>query len=313
MARSQAVEVIQWGLESVAGTGVAANQRYLGLVKLTPKTVEEKTRYRGAGSEVPNGESQEKGHSEWDGEGPVCYKFLPVLLNGLLGNDASSPFSYTPNAFGADTIKTYTVEKGPSGGTGDKAAYFVVKNLRLRFTKKDTSCTFSAFARTLQNAQAMTATPTKVPCVPVDPKKVQLLIGADEEGLGATKWHEIEVNIGDRSAPHFAGNTDQESFEEHVKVANEHTIVASIEDPTLLADLFAASRAKELRCVQVKATSALEASEGNFYDLELTAMAFVQIPDPGHDADAIVAAQVTFVMTYDATFGGFLKGAVVNA
>ena len=310
--RSKAVESYQWGLEVTAGTGVAASLRYLAVTRMTLKAMEPKTRYRGSGSEVQNGESQEKVWSEFDGEAPCCYKFLPVLFNSLLGNDASSPYSYTPNAFGVDTLKTYTVEKGSAAG-GEKAAYCVVKSARLRFTKKDTNVNFAGFGRKLQTGITMTAAPTKVACVPFDPKKIQLLIGADEGSLAEVKWHEIEVGIGERSAPHFAGNTDTDSFDEHVKVANDHTIQVTLQTAADIEDLVTASRNKELRCVQVKATSDLEYSDGNPYDFELTAMCFVDMPDHSGEADNIVAAPVNLVMTYDATFAGFLKATIANA
>lgn len=313
--RATATEQYQLGIESTAGTGVAANLRPLALTSLNLRGQEPKTRYRAGGSETPNAESQEKCWSEFDGEGPICYNLLPYVLSSLLVADASSPYEFVPNAFGVDTIKTLTIEKG-AGSNGEKAAYCFVKTARLRFTKKDTSLTFSGEGRKLQSGITMTASPTKVASVPVDPKKVDLYIGEDEAGLAVVKWQEIEVNIGERWAAHFEGNSANDSFEEHTKVANEHTIQATITTPATIADLITAARNKETRCVRIKAESALEYSAGNNYDLEITANCFVEMPDTSGETDNVVSAQVNFIMTYDAGFnttGGFLKVTVANA
>lgn len=313
MLRSAAIEQYQFGAETTPGTGVAANQRFLSITKLNLRGVEPKARYSGGGSEVPNGESQEKCHSEFDGEGPICYNTLPVILNACLGNQTASPYTYTPSAFGVDTLKTLTIEKGSAAGA-EKCAYGVVKGFRQRFTKRDTNISFTGFGRKLQTGQTLTASPTKVACVPIDPKKVQLLIGDDEAGLAAVNWQEIELVVGDRWAPHFEGNTSTDSFEEANKVRNAHTIQATFTaSSAVVADLIAASRAKELRCVQIKATSDLEVGPGEFYDLEETAMCFVDMPDTSGETDDVVTVSCQFTMTYDSAFGGFLKIIVTNA
>lgn len=313
MLRSLATEQYQVGAETTAGTGVDADKRYLSLTKVNLRAIEPKAKYSAGGSETPTGESQEKVYSEFDGEGPICYNTLPLILNACLGNQAASPYTWTPSNFGVDTLKTFTLEKGSPAG-GEKAAYCVVKGFRQRFTKKDASINFAGFGRKLQPDIEMTADPDPVPCVPVDPKKVQLLIGDDVAGLAAVNWQEIELVVGDRWAPHMEGNTSTDSFEEPNKVRNAHTITASFTASTaVVADLITASRNKERRCVRIKATSDLEFAAGQKYDLTETAMCMVDVPNTSEEGDDVVRATCQFTMAYDATFGGFLKIALTNA
>jgi len=312
MLRHKAIETAQFGAEATAGTEVPGGEQFLGLTKFNLKGMEPKTQYRGVGSETSNGESQEKVHSEFDGEGPVCYMTLPRFLNACLGYQAASPYTWKPSNFGVDTLKTLSVQKGSAAGA-EKAAYGVVKGFKLRFVQKDTSFNFTGFARKLTTGSTLTATPTKVPCIPLDPKKVDLYLGVDEGGLAVTKWQEMEVTVADRWAPHFEGNGTDESFEEPAKVANEHTIQLTLTSAAAIADLIAAARAKELRCIRIKATSALEFAAGEFYDFQLTAMCRVQMPDTSGEAENAVATTVNLVMAYDADFDGFMELILTNA
>ena len=310
--RSKAIERWQFGRESVAGTGVAASNQPTSVTNLTLKGMEPKTTYTGMGSETPNAESQEKCWSEFNGDGPICYILLPDILNACLGNQASSPYTYTPDNWGLDTLKTLTIEKG-SEVQAERCAYGVVKGFTMRFTQKVASLTWPGFGRKLQDGITITATPTILSCVPVDPKKVALLIGADVAGLAAVNFQEIEVKVADRWAPHFEGNSSQDSWEEPKKLDATHTITLTIHSPAAITDLRTASRNKELRCIRIKATSGLEFASGQFYDLQITAMCMIQFPEDSGETDKVVTSGITCTMTYDEDFGGFLEVVVTNA
>src|SRR5688500_15404313 len=104
--RSTALERVQVGLETVAGTGVAADKWLMGFDRFVLNPIEPFADHTPAGSEVAMEDSRQKVHSEWEGEGPICYRTLPYFLASLLHSDVTAPYLFEPNPFGVDTIKT---------------------------------------------------------------------------------------------------------------------------------------------------------------------------------------------------------------
>lgn len=285
-------ERIQWAREAVHGTAVACSTQPMGLDRLTLQPVEPKQRHRSAGTEVPSGESRQKRHSTFDFEGPLCFLTLPWLLSAMLGDATASPYVYTPDPYASDPIKTLTLQTG-NEAHAEQADYGVVASVRIRATKEDVAVTGDGFARELALDAVITPAPTLLAKALADPALVKLEIGASVAGLAAVDWEEIEIALGPRWAPHIAGNTSEESFSEHKKVASEPTLTISVVAEDTADDLHEAAQAKAGRYVRVTFESAQEFSVGNTYEAAFLFYCSLEAPQR-QDADGVQDAQFVF-------------------
>lgn len=303
--RSSALERIQVGVESVAGTGVSANKRLMGLDRLTLKPMLSKSFHRSAGSQVPTSESRAKEWSTFDFEGPACYLTMAYLLSALLKNEASSPYTYTPDPYGVNTIKTLTIETG-SGIRAEKVAYGVVSSLRFRSTQADVSVNGSGFARAIQQNQTLTAGATEIGPVPIDPYKGQVLIGSSLGGIQLAKHLEYELDIPELWKPHAPLDASTDSFTEHKAVAGEPSLSLALEYQSDAETLLTAARNKTPIYVQYQAAASP-------YDLTITTCCMVEAPDRA-DKDDVFAG--TFKLrpkpTSDIGSGSWLSIVLTN-
>lgn len=290
--RATVNERIQVGVEVTSGTGVSANKRLMGLDRLTLNPMEPQGRHRSAGSEVQSGVSLQKVHSEFDFEGPFCFLTVPYLLTAMLLDQTASPYTYTPDPYGADAIKTLTIETG-SADHAEKAAYGVVSNVRIRATKADVTINGGGFARKLSTNITMTATPTLVGKALADPAKVSVLIGTTVGGLAEVEHLEAEINLPARWAPHFTLNVATDSFDSHKKIANEPTITLTLESAADADTLIGYARAKTKIFVRIILGTDEEYSAGNSYEAQFTSYCTVEAPKR-QDNDAVFGA--TFIL-----------------
>jgi hypothetical protein len=293
MVRATVNERIQVGVEVTSGTGVSANKRLMGLDSLTLQPSEPQGRHRSAGSEGPSGVSLQKVHSTFEFEGPFCFLTVPYLFSSMWLDQASSPYTYTPDPYGVDDIKTLTIEAG-NDDEAEKAAYGVTTNVRIRANQSDVTVNGGGFARKLSLGITPTATPTVVGKALADPALTSVLIGTTVGGLAEVNHLEVELNYPARWAPHFTLNVATDSYDSHKKLAGEPTITLTLESSAALADvLHGYARAKTKCFVRIILGTADEYSAGNTYEAQFTHYCTVEAPQRA-DKDAVFGA--TFIL-----------------
>lgn len=98
----------------------------------------------------------------------------PVVVNGA-GSSVSR--TYEPNPYGADTVRTYALEKGNDTGRFNKRFHGVAVNgLTLNATKRTFNWTAPVFAQPHTMRDALTAGATKAENVQIVPKEVDHFI-----------------------------------------------------------------------------------------------------------------------------------------
>jgi len=294
--RATVNERVQWGQESVAGTGVSASLRPLGLDRLTLNPVRPQGRTRSAGREMQTGVAKQKVYSKFEFEGPLCLKTAPYLFSACLESQTSSPFTYQPNPDGIDTIKTLTIEAG-SAQRASKAAYCVVAGFRIRFTRTDVAINGEGFGRKRQEGITLTTTPTEIVKAIADPELVSVLLGTSIGGLAEVEFLEAEMNQPPRWAPHITLNVATDSFDDIKKIANDPTLNLVLEAMADAATLFTAAEAKTGYFARVIATDI----DGN--TLQLTAYGTLETPTEA-DNDGVMGSTFALHLEPHTDLGG---------
>ena len=191
--RSTLTQATQLGIESVAGTGVAANKKLLGtMIDLSIKS--DVKVYRPSGGKFSTITALGKEWSEAKIDGPLTYTDWVYLMAGNVayaapvqqgGTDAYL-WTSTPSQSAADVRKTYTVEQG-SSVRAHKAAYGLVNSLGYVINRNEAKIKGSMLCNRITDGITLTSTPTEIALVPVLPSQVCVYVDPDSADLGTTK------------------------------------------------------------------------------------------------------------------------------
>lgn len=314
MSRPSVLQGVQVGAESVAGTAVAAS-KFLGCTDVMLKPKPRVQTFRSPGSKANTYSTQAKEHTEGSINMPaIGYNDIAYFLASLLQSVAASSQVWTHDltTFGADTIKTLSIEKG-GGSRCEKIAYGVCTGGEFRFTETEASFSGDLFGRTRTESGTPTATPTHIAPVGVSPKDVTVLVGTNVGGLAAiTRPLETRFGIKNRHRAAFYLNSDA-SFTEHIEKAPDLSASLVVEHDSVAAGYMADLRASTQRVMRILASGPETAtSSGIFYTLQITFPFIFAESDPSDVNDDYVS---TFRLSpqYDTSFGGPCEVMVTNA
>lgn len=186
-------QVTQFGLETVAGTAVAANKKFKSF-DVTINPTGEMSSYRPQGSRLP---TVVVPGQEWTGgaiSGAPVYDELMYLLAMTLGAPTTTVTGvtgqqhvFTFNAEGAQNAKTFTIEKGDSVRAG-KASHVLATDLAINLTRNEFTIDGSVIGQLYTDGVTMTASPTTFPQIPILPKQFSLFLDDTSAALGTTKY-----------------------------------------------------------------------------------------------------------------------------
>jgi hypothetical protein len=184
--RATVFQATQLGVESTKGTAVPANKRLLAtMFNLSPQIPVEG--FRPMGSKAFTTATRQKEWTEGDIEGVFAFNDIIYLLSGLLEQAAiSTPtgatltrrWLFNPANFTPDDYITYTIETGTTGGQAERAAFGLINEVTVRWTREEVSVNGSVLAQALADGITITAGPTDIPELPADPTQISLFVGS---------------------------------------------------------------------------------------------------------------------------------------
>lgn len=318
--RATVNQIVQLGVEATPGTGVAAN-RQIQATNIEPAIKTSISPFTPLGGKFATlaALGQEWVEAKISGQG--SYSDMAYLLAGLLnyaapvqqGGTAAYLWTFTPAQYATDSIKTYTVESGSSIRAA-KFSYGLVRELTLAINRSSIDVSGTMLGQALQDGITMTASPTLIDPVPMQPTEVEVYLDSTAAGIGGTKLTRVlsaELAISDRFSPVWPLDAAVSGFAAHVETAPKASLKLLVEaDANGMAPLTAV-RAGAKRWIRVKSTGATIAST---YKYSFIADLCGVISDVGEfsDQDGVYAIEWTFDVAYDATWQKALTIALTN-
>lgn len=322
--RASIFQNVQIGVQSVAGTGVAANRK-LNSVSIEPAVSAETNRYRAMGNKFPTLVVPQKELVTARLGGVQTYSELVYVLASLLnyaapeqqGVTAAYKWTFAPATSAPDTVKLFTVEQG-SSTRAHKFIDGLVTALELAFSRA--GCEIAGgemIGAGLQDGITMTGSPTSIEQIPVLPTQVDVFLADTYAGLATADplARAISVNwaMRDRFGPVFplgtaSGTGYAATVETEPTLECRLKLQADAEGMGLLSVL----RAGASRFLRILATGENIASTYD-YTLQIDTAVKVASVSEFSDEDGVFAIEWTLAGVHDPTWGKATQVEIINA
>lgn len=285
MSRPSVLQGVQVGVETTPGTPAAANKRLMNsnvILRPQPRV----SGFRAAGSKVETHITQAKELGAFGLEMPsIGYNDLAYWLSSLL-RVATGTWTFDLTPFGADSIKTLTLEGG-SATRAERMAHCVLSDLEFRFTETEASASGSGFGAKREEGATITPTPTKLAAVGVSPKDVSVLVGTNVAGLAEID-NPLETRFGirGRHRPGVYLNSDP-SLSGHVERAPELSSSLVLVHDSVGAGYMADLRASTQRVMRILCSGPTVGLDT--YSLQISFPFTFREADPGDMNDEYVS------------------------
>jgi hypothetical protein len=313
--RSSVTQQTQFGLETVSGTGVAANKRFdTFAVILSPKGASRK--YRGQGAPVTTAGLVQliKEWSEAALTGWPSYTGDVYLISSLFGaatittiGTAGKKWVWAPAGLGSeDTPKTYTVENGSSVRAA-KATYGVVTDYGWKWKRDDLTLDGALLLQKYTDGITLTSTPTTVAATPVAPGHLNVYIDTSSGGLGGTQYTRVysaELAVQGKYQPLWPSGRSNASWPAVVQVEPKATAKIAMQADSNGMGLLTGWRANQVYYVRFEYMGDLlpgEGAQNYLYQWDIACMA--EKPNELKDDGGTYAIEWDFQMVYDAAWG----------
>lgn len=189
-------QTAQVGVESTPGTppGSGANKLLTGLaVQIDPDFAT--TQYAASGQRFDSVSVPSMEASKLKGDGPLTYTEKVYLASGLYGPAtittpagavAARKWLFAPSLTGIIAQSTYQIQQG-SSVRARQVNYGTWTDCTDSNTRKECKVSAAGFAQQIQDGITLTATPTAVPLIPVQPKDWSICLDTSSASLGSTK------------------------------------------------------------------------------------------------------------------------------
>lgn len=322
--RSSVTQVTQIGVEVTSGTAVAAPKRLAG-VALTLNPNVSTTPHRPEGYKYPTVQSLGKDYSEGTLGGGPTYDELIYFFSMLFGaavvttpsagtDPTARLWTWTPSTTAEDPIKTLTIERG-SSVRAHRAAYAFLRELTLEGNRESVTLGGSIVARAIEDGITLTAAPTELPMVPIDPDDVSIYLDTTSGGLGGTKLLRVlkwTWGFGDKANPLWVVDAAQASYVNHVEIVPNLRCELTVEADTAgMAASLANLRTGATRFLRIESNGALIGSTLP-YRLRIDQAVKVKAIGNYEDSDGVYAISFTAGGYHDATWTKALQIALQN-
>ena len=244
--RTGITQVTQLGVETTAGTAVAAN-KLLPSLSIEPTIKPNVKGYRGSGFKVPTVHAAGKEWSEWKVSGAptfdeLIYMFASMFTFGSPSTSDTSAKTWgaAPSATAVDAGKSFTIEHG-SSVRAEKSAYGILTELGLEWTPAEFSLSGTMLAKALQDGITLTSSPTALAQIPILPGSCDVYLDSSGAALGTTKLARCKkwsLKLGGRFNPFMVADSTNNSFaglaEGPIDAKLELTLEADAEGMALL-------------------------------------------------------------------------------
>ena len=245
--RASVFENAQWAIETTPGTAVAADKAVRSM-SVTLGIEGENDIFRPDGQKFGSLVAPNMEWTSWRLEGRPTYTEICYPLSAIMGAPTETTvgttgkkrvFSIATSA--PDASKTLTIEKGSSVRAA-KIAYGILADLGMTFGRKNgVGISGTGIGQVLTDGITKTATPTKLPLVPILGKQLDVYIDDAAANLGTTKLlraFSVEPQISNKVGPIWAIDSAQASFGGHVETVPTGAVKVQVEaDATGMAYL----------------------------------------------------------------------------
>jgi len=220
--RSALNQVVQIGVETTPGTAVAATKKF-NAVGIEPSPSLEVDQFRPAGQKYRSLATLNKEWTQASVAGRGTYTELVYLLSSIVdtatittptGATSARDWTFTPDSFNDDSVKTFTVEHG-SSFRADRFAHAIMTDLSLSFSRDGVSLQGGMIGRAIEDNITLTSGTTTVDLVPIFPTEVSVYMDSTSGALGTTKLNRVvsvDFSLGSRFAPVWVIDSAQSSF-----------------------------------------------------------------------------------------------------
>ncbi len=291
--RPEIRQLTQFGVESTAGTLVAADKRFHSvLADVDPK--KPTTGIHQAGNMYEVNKSPGKGHTEISLKGDASVVDVIYLLSTLLslptfatpgGGVTARTATFAPTSLVTNTRKTLSVQKGTTGATlAKKIPYCQVMDLDMNFTPdKPVALSGKMWGQQVQYGQTLTSSPTTLTPSILFGTKIDVYVASSEAGLSAGQIYPLSTNF---KANKFIGdvytlNSGNTSYDALVEVMPTLEYDLVLPDDSVAEAFVDSIDASTLYYLEILAAGAL--IEGVLYN-QLRLRSPIRFMDPGEGA-----------------------------
>lgn len=322
--RASVFQTVQIGVESTAGTAVAANKK-LNSLSISPAVKIDVSTFRAMGNKFNSVAALGKNYVTAKVTGAPTYDELIYPLSGVLSyalpaqQAATTAYKWTfsPATSAADTVKTFTVEQG-SSVRAHKFAYGQFTGIGLKFARSGIDLSGDMIGSALSDNITLTAGPTALPLIPILPTQVDVKYADTQAGLaGASalgRVLSVDWQISDRFNPVWPLNTTTGSaggFATVVEAAPKSQLKIKLEADSEGMALLTNATASSTKFFRVQAVGGLIAST-YYYTLQLDFAGKVTDVSDFSDEDGVFAVEWTLDAVHDATWGKALEIQLTN-
>jgi len=299
---------IQVGVESTAGTPVAANKKLLS-VSMVPSPQVETKPFRAMGNKYASFASLNKEWSSVNIQGAPTYNEIVYLLASLMhyaapvqqGVTAAYKWTFVSNTSAADLGKTLTIEQGDANSAW-RVAGVRVSGLTFNFSRNEITVSGNAVGEQFETGIVLTASPTALSPVPIMPTQVKFYMADTQAGLAGatalTNSFAMEYSLTDKFGLAWPMGQDPVAVEGEPNASGKITIATDTAGLALITTL----RNAATKWFRIEATGAQIASPYNHkFTIDFPAQV-ESVGDPSN-TDNVYTVQYGLLPIHDATWG----------
>lgn len=321
--RASVFETLQLGVESTAGTTVAAD-RGIQSLQLSPSIQNESDVFTPSGYKFPTVVAQNQEWLEASLEGQPTYDEIIYPLSSVIDKatvtqpDATNDpntylWTFDPSSTNADDPQTYTIEQG-SSTRAHKWGYGLFTAMSLETQRSGLSLGGSMLGQRLTDDITLTTVTKTLPLIPILSNQVDVYMDSTSGGLGGTKLTRAFVSnfsLESRYGPVWVLNSAEDSWVAHVETEPTGTIELTLEADAEGMATLPLLRSGDTRFLRLEATG--DTIDTN-YTYRFTVDLAAKVADVGDfsDEDGVHVLQWTFRISHDSDWGRALKAEVVN-
>lgn len=320
--RSALTQGVQMGVETVPGTPVAANKKFVS-IGVEPAIQMDPIRFRPMGTKYKTVVTPGKEWVEAGISGVGSYSEIIWFLSSLIVtpgapttvDTSARKWTFISAASAEDTVKTFTVEQG-GAVRAHSFAYGIMTELEFTINRDGIEVGGSMLGQRISDGITLTPAPTTPPQVPMLPTDFDVWLDPTSAGLGTTKLLrvlEATITLGDRQNPVWPLNSTLTSYAATVETEPNAQIKLLMEADTEGMAQLTQMRGGSTKFLRIKGTSpTLAGAATEKYSFQWDAA--IKVADVGDfsDEDGVYAIEWTFDMVLDATWTKAFDVQVVN-
>src|ERR1051326_2753982 len=252
MSRADVNIVTQLGVEDTPGTQVAADTRFPSIdIEISPE--HQKQFYRGAGYKFNTIGVMNKSWAMGSYKGPLNYTELAFILSSYSNYAAPSNvgsggkgWTFSPGIGGtADTIKTFTIERGDST-SANVATNGIFNSLDIEITREKGDVSGEVLAKAFSVGETLTSSPSTLANTPVSMADMSLYLDSTSAGLGGTqllKAYRLSIKLPKKYDLEWCIDASQTSWSDIVEVEMAPKLTLEAQFTSQMQALYSALKA----------------------------------------------------------------------